>query len=204
MLRRVLARCADWKHAPSSMREKMPGDVHILGSSWSTQWLRNRLPLLNFTAQDPMMQEFLVRRAVIFAYDVPAYNYIFFAVFGAGFCAGILIRHLYFNPDVYHKRQELRKPYPDRVRQYSYSLPSYNSRARNYAAKWRSSLIDNEPDWIDRAPESAVRPERKQTHRRMPLLLLSIPRYFEQDPLYTSVSHESMGKMYREMGYSKQ
>ena len=170
--------------------------------AWSSDWWRNRVPLFNFTAQDPMMQEFLFRRSLVFAYDVPAYNYIFFAVFGAGYCAGILLRHLLFNPDVYHRRQELRKPYPDRQRQYAYSLPYYNSRARNFAAKWRNSLIDNEPDWLDNSP-AGLRPERKQTHRRMPLLLQSIPMYFEEDPLYTSVSHENMGKLYREMGYSQ-
>ena len=148
-----------------------------------------------------MMQEFMFRRSLVFMYDVPVYNYLFFAVFGAGYCAAIMLRHSLFNPDVYYRRGELRKPFPDRHRQYSYTLPFYNTRARNFAAKWRATFIDNEPDYMDHNP-LGLRPDRKQTHRRLPGLWFSIPRYFEEDPLFTSVSHKNIGDMYRKMGYS--
>lgn len=199
MLRRAIGKLggSSWKHPPVRMSEGVPS----AGGELSANWWKARIPIMTFFAQDPMAAELLFRRSLVFVYDVPTYNYIFFAVFGAGFCAGIVLRHFLFNPDVMFKRQELKKPFPDRHRQYTYSVPYYNSAARNYAAKWRATFIDNEPDYMDHHP-LGLRPDRKQTHRRMPGVCFSIPRYFAEDPLSASCSHANIGKLYKDLGYS--
>ena len=148
-----------------------------------------------------MTSELFFRRSLVFVYDVPTYNYIFFAVFGAGLFAGMVVRHFLFDPDVYFKRQELKKPLPDRHKQHAFAVPYYNSAARNYAAKWRATFIDNEYDFMDEHP-LGVRPNRKQTHRRMPGVCVNIPRYFEEDPLFASCSHANIGNLYRQLKYS--
>lgn len=99
-------------------------------------------------------------------------------------------------------KQELRKPLPDRHRQWTYSLPFYNHNLRNSVASYRASFIDNEPDWIDKHP-LGYRPNRKQGHKRAPFWILTIPRYTIQDPLYTSTTHENMNAIYEEIGYAK-
>jgi hypothetical protein len=160
--------------------------------------------LLGYQAQDPMMQEFLFRRSLIFMFDVPVYNYIFYAVCGGGILFGTVLRHFLFNPDVFVKRGELRKPIPDRVKQYGYAHPYYNSRMRNWAAKYRWTFIDNEPDYMDgslKGDLTGLRPERKQSIRRLPAFY-SVEKYKEQDPLYSSVKFASMEKLYsKESGY---
>eukprot|EP00971_Amphidinium_carterae_P051812 1020135-Amphidinium_carterae.1 len=91
--------------------------------------------------------------------------------FAAGVWVACWTRTSYFDPDVTWRKQEIayacqevRKPFPDRWRQYQYVLPYHNHRLRNMvrshptmpvcvrAAKYRWALIDNEPDWADYNP----------------------------------------------------
>merc|ERR1719221_883474 len=119
-----------------------------------------------------------------------------------GSMVGILSRHWFYNPDLYGRNQERRKPMPDRFRQYTYSIPYFNSRIRNQVTRYKWAMIDNEPDFNDNHP-LGYRPNRKQSHRRPPLWCFSVPRYSCEDPLYSSTLHANMEQMYQEIGYAK-
>ncbi|EER13590.1 hypothetical protein Pmar_PMAR016169, partial [Perkinsus marinus ATCC 50983] len=67
---------------------------------------------------------------------------------------------------------------------------------------YTNSLIDNEPDYADYNP-IGLRPQRVRAIRRLPGLFFSIPRYFFEDPLYTSVSTQNMRKIYNDINYSE-
>ncbi len=171
---------------------------------FSVQSFRNRRFLLLTRTPDPMIFEWSVRRSLrSLFYDVPSYNYVWSIVFGFGLAAGMMLRHAWFNPDVYIRRQELTKPLPDRIRQFSYASAYYNGFARNWGTAYKSTFIDNEPDWADYHP-LGIRPNRKQAPKRLFGLNQNIPMYFEEDPLYTSTLHGNMGRMYKSIGYSKQ
>merc|ERR1719231_932901 len=111
-------------------------------------------------------------------------------------------RHWFFNPDIYARQQEVRKPMPDRHRQWAFSLPFYNHRMRNFVSKYRHAFIDNEPDWADHHP-LGYRPDRKCSHKRPWMWIFTIPRFTIEDPLFTSVSHENFNRIYNEIGYTK-
>lgn len=68
--------------------------------------------------------------------------------------------------------------------------------------KYKWCMIDNEPDWADMHP-LGYRPNRKPIHRRHYAFTFTVPRYTCEDPLFTSVTHGNMEKMYREIGYTK-
>ena len=201
MFRRVVPRFADYmKEVPDNLR--MP--VKSASGIFSVQGFRNRRFVMFTRTPDPMLFEWAVRRSLkSLFYDVPSYNYIWTIALGFGFAAGMCLRHLYFNPDVYIRRQELAKPLPDRHRQFFYCGGYYNGHARNWGTQFKATFIDNEPDWADYHP-LGIRPERKQSHKRLIGLNQNIPRYFDEDPLYTSALHSNMKKIYRSIGYSKQ
>ena len=134
--------------------------------------------------------------------DVPSYNYWFIMIMASGVCTGQMMRLWLCDPDVYGRRQEFKKPLPDRHRQWSYSLPYFNNRLRNMCTKYKWCLIDNEPDYSDIHPLK-YRPDRKQIHRRCWMWMFSVPRYTIEDPLYTSVTHENMERIYQDCGYTK-
>lgn len=134
--------------------------------------------------------------------DVPSFNYWFVSIMAFGAAVGITSRHVFFNPDTHWRYQERRKPLPDRHRQWSYSLPFFNHRIRNISGKYRWCMIDNEPDWIDNHP-LGYRPNRVQSHRRPYMWVFTVPRYAIEDPLFTSVSHANMNRIYEEIGYTK-
>merc|ERR550537_1327865 len=117
-----------------------------------------------------------------------------------GLCFGQLSRLWLCNPDVYGRRQEFKKPLPDRHRQWTYSLPFFNHRLRNMVTKYKWCFIDNEPDYGDVHPLK-YRPDRKPIHRRCWIMMFSIPRYQIQDPLYTSTTYANISAMYKEIGY---
>merc|ERR1712187_322465 len=98
--------------------------------------------------------------------DAPSYNYWFVTSFAMGCMIGILTRHWFFNPDIHGRYQESRKPFPDRHRQWAFSLPYYN-------------------------------------HRMPYMWCFTVPRYTCEDPLFTSVTHANMNRIYEEIGYSK-
>ena len=52
----------------------------------------------------------------------------------------------------------------------------FNHRLRNFAAKYRWAMIDNEPDWVNNHP-LGYRPNRKHIHRRPYAWCFSLPRY---------------------------
>lgn len=198
---RGAARFAEYlKEVPDSLREPVRSGKGI----FSVQSFRNRRFIMFARTPDPMLMEWAVRRSLkSLFYDVPSYNYIWTLALGFGFAFGMMLRHAYFNPDVYVRRQEMAKPLPDRHRQFFYCGGYYNGMSRNLAVPYKSSFIDNEPDYADYHP-LGIRPNRKQSHKRLWGLNQNIPMYFEEDPMYTSASHANMKNMYQEIGYSKQ
>ena len=61
-------------------------------------------------------------------------------------------------------------------------------------------MIDNEPDWSNTRLIGYL-PYRKAIHRRSYMWCFTVPRYSCQDPLVTSVSHEDMNRIYKDIGY---
>lgn len=152
---------------------------------------------------DPAIADFFFENYLhAWVAHVPSFNKWFISIMAFGAAMGIMTRHVYFNPDVHVRYQERRKPLPDRHRQWSYSLPYFNHRLRNISAKYRWALIDNEPDWADKHP-LGYRPNRQQSIRRPYLWMFTVPRYAIEDPLFTSVTHENMNRIYEEIGYTK-
>lgn len=200
MFRRFGARLADYmKEVPDSLREP----VHSGKGIFSVKSFRNRRFIMFARTPDPMIWDWAFRRSLkSLFYDVPSYNYIWTIALGFGFAAGMMMRHAYFNPDVYIRRQEMAKPLPDRHRQFFYCGGYYNGMARNMFTAYKATYIDNEPDYADYHP-LGIRPNRKQSHKRLPGLNQNIPIYMEKDPLYTSALHDNMKHMYQEIGYSK-
>eukprot|EP00933_Yihiella_yeosuensis_P009482 TRINITY_DN1153_c0_g1_i5.p1 TRINITY_DN1153_c0_g1~~TRINITY_DN1153_c0_g1_i5.p1 ORF type:complete len:202 (-),score=36.59 TRINITY_DN1153_c0_g1_i5:96-701(-) len=165
--------------------------------------LRQRYTLMLKAQTDPTIADFFYEKWLhAWVADPPSYNYWFVSIMAFGACIGILTRQIYFNPDVYYRKQEVKKPLPDRHRQWTYSLPFFNHRLRNMVTKFKWAFIDNEPDWADKHP-LGYRPNRKPCHRRPYMWVLTVPRYTCQDPLFTSVTHENMCKIYEEIGYTK-
>merc|ERR1719230_2248248 len=166
--------------------------------SFSTFSFRQRYTLLLKNQTDPTIADFFYEKWLhAWVGDGPSYNYWFVTSMAMGIMVGILSRHWFFNPDIYGRQQESRKPMPDRHRQWSFSLPYFNHRMRNFTAKYRWCMIDNEPDWAD------YHPNRKQIHRRPYMWCFTVPRYAIEDPLHTSVSHANMTAIYEEIGYVK-
>mmetsp|Transcript_63926 Transcript_63926/g.125845 ORF Transcript_63926/g.125845 Transcript_63926/m.125845 type:complete len:214 (+) Transcript_63926:87-728(+) len=164
---------------------------------------RQRYTIMLKAQTDPTLADFFYEKFLHAWFgDAPSYNYWFVTQLAMGAAVGIVSRHLFFNPDVYGRQQEVRKPMPDRHRQWAYSLPYYNHRMRNFVTKYKFALIDNEPDYSDFHPVG-YRPNRKQIHRRPYMWVFSIPRYTCQDPLFTSVTHANMNRIYEEIGYQK-
>mmetsp|Transcript_27858 Transcript_27858/g.60705 ORF Transcript_27858/g.60705 Transcript_27858/m.60705 type:complete len:197 (-) Transcript_27858:66-656(-) len=171
--------------------------------NWSHFSMRQRYPQMLKAQTDPTINDFFFELFLRkwFA-DGPSYNYAFISIGAFGACIGILGRGVFCNPDVMFRKQEVRKPLPDRHRQWTYSLPFFNHRLRNWTTAYKSCMIDNEPDWADKHP-LGYRPNRKQNFRRPYMWVFSIPRYQIQDPLYTSCLHDNMNAIYEEVGYAK-
>lgn len=172
------------------------------GSFLGTYAFRQRYPTFNKSTHDPVLTDFFAGHFIKQWYaDPPSYNY--WVQMTIGFTLAILSisRHLFFNPDVYVRHQEMRKPQADRVRQHAYSLPFFNHQVRNRCCKYRRVYVDNEPDFADNH-ELGYRPNRKQVPGRM-YCVFSCSRYAEEDPWYTTSSHANMSKMYQDLGYSK-
>lgn len=170
---------------------------------WSTYSMRQRYTIFLKTTTDPMIGDYFYEKWLHnWAGDVPSYNYWFVSSVAVGLALCITSRHLIFNPDVYVRRQEFKKPMPDRHRQWSYSMPYFNHRCRNWSAKYRWAFIDNEPDWIDHHP-LGYRPHRVQYHRRPWWQVFTVPRYWIEDPLFTSTLHANFKKIYEDVGYCK-
>merc|ERR1712130_493872 len=122
------------------------------------------------------------------------------------FAVGIMSFHMsrlwFANPDVYGRRQEYKKPLPDRHRQWGYALPFYNTRLRSIMRANSWCMIDNEPEFCSNHP-LGYRPNRVFLHRRPWVTIFTIPRYQIMDPLYTSCSYENFNRIYEECGYAK-
>mmetsp|Transcript_70978 Transcript_70978/g.161232 ORF Transcript_70978/g.161232 Transcript_70978/m.161232 type:complete len:211 (-) Transcript_70978:99-731(-) len=171
--------------------------------SFSTFTFRQRYTILLKNQTDPTIADYFYEKWLhAWVGDAPSYNYWFVTAFAMGSMVGILPRHWFFNPDIYGRQQEVRKPMPDRYRQYSFSLPFYNHRLRNMSTKYKWCMIDNEPDWADYHP-LGYRPNRKPIHRRPYMWCFTVPRYTCEDPLFTSVTHANMNAIYEEIGYTK-
>ena len=200
MLRRALPKLAEYmKEVPESLKRPLYSGHGM----FSVQSFRNRRFLLFTRTPDPMLFEWSVRRSLrSLFYDVPSYNYVWINALGFGFALGMCLRHLYFNPDMYFRRQELAKPLPDRHRQFFYCAGYYNGKSRNLATAYKATFIDNEPDYADYHP-LGIRPNRQQIHKRLPGLNQNIPMYYEEDPNYTSALHSNMKRIYQSIGYSK-
>lgn len=170
---------------------------------WSTFSLRQRYTILLKNQTDPTIADFFYEKFLVaWCADVPSYPFWMLTNMAMGIMGAYLTRQWFFNPDIYGRFQEARKQLPDRHRQWTYSLPYYNHRLRNMATKYKFAFIDNEPDYSDIHP-LGYRPNRHQSHKRPWCWVFSIPRYTCEDPMYTSVSHENMNKIYVEAGYTK-
>jgi hypothetical protein len=170
---------------------------------WSTYSFRQRYIVMLKNQTDPTIADFFYEKWLhAWVGDPPSYNYSFLTAFALGVAFSIVSRHWFFNPDVYGRKQEMRKPMPDRHRQWSFSLPYYNHRLRAMCCKFKWAFIDNEPDYSDKHC-LGYRAERKQVHRRPYLWVFCIPRYSIEDPLFTSVTHANMNAIYEEIGYTK-
>lgn len=173
-----------------------------VNGKWTTAWLRRAYPAHIKVPNDPATIDlFFYKMLQKFVMDCPAYNYIFVASTAACAAFAMMTRHAFFNPDVTLRRQEKRKPFPDRFRQWTYSLPYFNHQLRNRSCKYRWTLIDNEPEWIDDHP-AGYRPNRHPSHKRAPwTLAFTTTRYRCDDPYHKTLSHENMTRIYKEMGY---
>mmetsp|Transcript_73206 Transcript_73206/g.145202 ORF Transcript_73206/g.145202 Transcript_73206/m.145202 type:complete len:201 (+) Transcript_73206:63-665(+) len=170
---------------------------------FSTFSFRQRYTLMLKNQTDPTIADFFYEKWLhAWVGDAPSYNYWWVTACAMGAAVGILSRHWFFNPDIYGRKQEVKKPMPDRYRQWSFSLPYFNHGLRNCMAKYRWCMIDNEPDWADYHP-LGYRPNRKAIHRRPYMWCFTVPRYAIEDPLFTSVSHANMNAIYEEIGYTK-
>merc|ERR1712226_1372263 len=174
-----------------------------MGGSFSTFSFRMRYTMLLKNQTDPTIADFFYEKWLhAWAGDAPSYNYWWVTSMAMGCMVGILSRHWFFNPDLYGRRGEARKPMPDRHRQYSYSLPYFNHQLRNMSVKYKHCMIDNEPDYNNDHP-LGYRPNRKLSHKRPFMWCFTVPRYSMEDPLFTSVTHENMKRIYAEIGYTK-
>ncbi|KAF4659697.1 hypothetical protein FOZ61_004555 [Perkinsus olseni] len=199
MLRRGLVGGLRCYHPPTRLSAPMYSE----GGAFTVNWWRNRYGLFSRRQTDPMLAEFLFRQQVKeWFYDVPSYNYAALVGVALGILVAVIWRHFLFNPDVYVRRQELRKMWPDRHRQFAYALPYLNPQLKNLLLPYKNSFIDNEPDYADYNPVG-LRPQRVMAIRRIPGFFWSIPQYFFEDPLYTSCSTKNMQAMYKKLGYSE-
>merc|ERR1712050_615257 len=190
-------------HATRALRSAEHLSSYSEAGSFSTFSFRMRYTMILKNQTDPTIADFFYEKWLhAWAADAPSYNYWWVTSFAMGAMVGILSRHWFFNPDLYGRRQESRKPLPDRHRQWSYSLPYFNHRMRNFTTKYKWCMIDNEPDWADYHP-IGYRPNRKPIHRRPYMWVFTIPRYTCEDPLFTSVTHANMNAIYEEIGYTK-
>jgi len=204
---RLLGRSTVRSGCLSASRPLLNESDHELSSysaagKWSTFSFRQRYTILLKNQTDPTIADFFYEKwLVAWVADTPSYPFWWVTQMAMGLMVAILYRHWFFNPDLYGRRQESKKPMPDRHRQWSYSLPYYNHRLRNLATKWKFAFIDNEPDFSDWHP-AGYRPNRKQCHYRPPLWVWNIPQYTCQDPLYSSTLHDNMNRIYHKMGYT--
>eukprot|EP00389_Voromonas_pontica_P003546 GDKH01005234.1.p1 GENE.GDKH01005234.1~~GDKH01005234.1.p1 ORF type:complete len:196 (-),score=17.63 GDKH01005234.1:300-887(-) len=184
------------------LRLSRPGRS-LFGWAWSDQSAYNKFGLYTSRIFDPMIKRYMWAKFRNHWYaDSTYYPYFFLTAAGAGIVMGVSARHFLFNPDVYVRFGEKRLSLPDRHFQHSYSLPYYNHHLRNYVARFRWSLIDNEPDYSGQAHPWGIRPTRTTSPTRMWLMsTCAYGKYHIDDPLFERNSHMGMNQMFEEMGY---
>merc|ERR1712216_108028 len=81
---------------------------------FSTFSFRQRYTILLKNQTDPTIADFFYEQWLHASVgDAPSYNYWWVTSFAMGSMVGILSRHWFFNPDLYGRRQENKKPLPD-------------------------------------------------------------------------------------------
>lgn len=206
MLRSFLRRAA--ANADMGPMVTLPGGLkaHVARGPWSSAGMRERYYMHLKMTTDPFLQDFFFKRFVHLSCSDPnSYGLYILCSIAWGICVGSCTRHLLFNPEVYFRRQENLKPMPDRHRQYTYALPFHNHNLRNRVAQYRWTVIDNEPDYLDKHP-LGLRPNRIQAISKAGPwhCIYSHDMYPADDPLFTSCSHENMKRIYNEVGYTKE
>ncbi|CAD2099866.1 conserved Plasmodium protein, unknown function [Plasmodium vinckei lentum] len=131
--------------------------------------------------------------------DPSQYNYYFISYYASAISVAVVLRNLLFNPDVHFRRQDKRRNIVDRYQHHAYSLPYYNHWLRNFSQSFKSSLIDNEPDYQEVDPLS-FRPKRTLFYGRFPFFF-EIPKYNVDDPYHEKNSHKYMQEYYKNIGY---
>ncbi|CXI88103.1 conserved Plasmodium protein, unknown function [Plasmodium berghei] len=131
--------------------------------------------------------------------DPSQYNYYFISYYAVAISFGVVLRHILFNPDVHFRRQDKRRNIIDRYQHHAYSLPYYNHWLRNFSQSFKSSIIDNEPDYQEVDPLS-FRPKRTSFYARFPFFF-EIPKYNVDNPHYEKNSHTYMQEYYESIGY---
>lgn len=175
---------------------------------FSTYSIRQRFPIYNKAHTDPVVTDYFFARFVHdWCYDVPSYNYWFQMALGFTLALMSVSRHLLFNPDIYCRRQEAKKPFPDRHRQYQYASPFYNHQLRNYATRYGWCWIDNDWDVHEKPHPAGAHPTREHaTYRHWSIPgchTTTAPRYQEEDELLSSTSTKNFARIYRQLGYSE-
>jgi len=164
--------------------------------------MRAKYTLWAIKITDPLQADYFFDKFLHAWYMDPAmYVYWFCSFAGLTFAFGYMFRKFLFDPHMYFKKSEHRRPLPDRHRQWTYSLPYYNHHLRNLASMHRWCLIDNEPDCCNEHP-LGIRPNRVTAPERH-FWAFTVPRYHVDDPNFERNSFKSMEKMYRDMGYYK-
>merc|ERR1719436_842622 len=117
--------------------------TYSASGKWSTFAMRQRYTIILKNQTDPTIADFFYEKWLHgWVADAPSYNYWWCTSFAMGLMVGSMSRHWFFNPDIYMRQQEVRKPFPDRHRQFTYSLPFFNHRLRNLSRKYTWCMID--------------------------------------------------------------
>merc|ERR1712130_1091633 len=127
---------------------------------WSVFAMRQRYTILLKNQTDPTIADYYFENFLhAWTRDAPSFQFVWLTMTAMGLMTAYLLRHIFWNPDIYFRRQEYKKPMPDRHRQWSYSLPYYNSRLRNISTKYAWAFVDNEWDF-NRIHPLGYRPNR--------------------------------------------
>lgn len=173
---------------------------------FSTYSLRQRWATVVRNIPDSALADFSFNKFVgNWIGEFASYNFYFMGTVSWIISWMFVLRHAMFNPDITCRHNEKRLPLPDRLRQWSYALPYYNNRIKNWSAKFKWMLIQNEPDWND-INWLGARPNREQCHRRCMVWNVFhwfVPLYRMEDPMYESCTNYNFCKIYHEMGYKK-
>eukprot|EP00916_Digyalum_oweni_P019504 GHVL01032442.1.p1 GENE.GHVL01032442.1~~GHVL01032442.1.p1 ORF type:complete len:189 (+),score=15.89 GHVL01032442.1:55-621(+) len=165
----------------------------------SSKWLYPKF-ISQTSLPDPVLQRFMWNRGMkIGGDDVPTYGFLGLCGISVGGSMAIFLRLAGMEPHHTWRTADKGKPELDRQRCHAYSLPYYNCRVRNWACRFWSTFIDNEPDYCLNHP-LGIRPNRRMGYNRLPFIFSS-QRYLINDPNYKKTLHSEREKYFKSIGY---